>query len=77
MSGRRREPERNAGAFLGPDMLIPAPMHPLSVGPGKPGPEDEWKVPMGPIEIEEDSDETDEPTGSSGDEPSPDPTGRA
>lgn len=26
----RREPVRNAGAFLGPDLLVPAPMRTLS-----------------------------------------------
>jgi len=26
----------------------------LNVGPGKPGPGDEWQVPMGPLETEDD-----------------------
>jgi len=34
----------------------------LYLGPGKPGPEDEWKVPLGPIdEIAVQDDETAEP----------------
>ncbi len=52
MSSRKRVAERNAGAFLGPDMLIPAPMNARYAGPGRPGPEDEWKVPTGPAETE-------------------------
>lgn len=27
---RTGQPERNAGAFLGPDLLVPVPMHTLS-----------------------------------------------
>jgi hypothetical protein len=47
MSEPRRTAERNAGAFLGPDMLVPAPMNADTAGsgPGEPGPEDEWKIP--------------------------------
>ena len=55
MSDKPRVAVRNAGAFLAPDMgggggLIGAPMNSLSVGPGEPGPEDEWKMPLGPVD---------------------------
>jgi len=51
MSDRRRVAERNAGAFLGPSFPpIPAPMNALYVGPGKPGPGDDWKIPTGPLD---------------------------
>ena len=55
MSDKRRTAVRNAGAFLGPDMgggvgLIALPMNALSVGLGEPGPEDEWKMPLGPTD---------------------------
>jgi hypothetical protein len=50
MSDQRRTPERNVGAFLSPTDIgggmIPMPMNSLTVGPGEPGPEDEWKVPL-------------------------------
>ena len=29
MSDERRRPERNAGAFMGPDIMVPVPMEPL------------------------------------------------
>jgi len=47
MSEPRRTVERNAGAFLGPDMLIPAPMNADTAGSGlgEPGPGDEWAIP--------------------------------
>ena len=55
---KRREAEKNLGLFLTPadgasggGFLVP--MDHLNVGPGKPGPEDEWKVPMGPINAED------------------------
>jgi hypothetical protein len=55
MSDERRTAVRNAGAFLSPDMgggggMIPAPTNSLNVGPGEPGPEDDWRLPMGPID---------------------------
>jgi hypothetical protein len=55
MSDKRPVAVRNAGAFLGPDMgggggIVPAPTNALNVGPGVPGPEDEWKIPVGPID---------------------------
>ncbi len=45
MSNRRRVVERNAGAFLGPDLLAAAPMNALYVGPGQPGAGDDWRMP--------------------------------
>ena len=36
MSDRKRVAEGNAGAFLGPAMLVPAPMNALNDGPGRP-----------------------------------------
>jgi hypothetical protein len=53
MSDPRRTAERNAGAFLGPDLgggggIIPVPVNSMSSGPGEPGPEDEWKIPEWP-----------------------------
>jgi hypothetical protein len=61
MSDERRTAVRNAGVFLTPDMggaggggggggMIPVPTNALNVGPGEPGPEDEWRLPMGPID---------------------------
>ena len=55
MSDKPRVAVRNAGAFLTPDLgggvgLIPVPMNALSVGPGKPGPEDEWNIPPDPAD---------------------------
>ena len=51
MGHRRREAERNAGAFLGGSMMpIPAPVNALKVGPGSPGPGDDWHMPPEPID---------------------------
>jgi hypothetical protein len=52
MSSRRRVAERNAGAFLGPDLLAATPMNALNVGPGQPGPADDWRVPSEPPDEE-------------------------
>jgi len=50
MGDRRREVERNAGAFLGVSMMpIPAPTNALNDGPGEPGPGDDWHMPPEPI----------------------------
>ena len=51
MSDPRRNVQRNAGAFLSPDMgggggMIPVPVNSMSAGTGEPGPEDEWKIPV-------------------------------
>ena len=53
MGDPRRTAERNAGAFLSPDLgngggMIPVPVNAMSVGTGEPGPEDEWKMPALP-----------------------------
>lgn len=63
MSDPKRTAERNAGAFLGPDMMIPAPMNALNEDrPGLPDPEDGWKIPLGPIdEIDGNAGATPEP----------------
>jgi hypothetical protein len=55
MSDKPRVAVRNAGAFLTPDMgggvgMIPVPMNALNVGPGQPGPEDEWNMPPDPAD---------------------------
>jgi len=50
MSDKRREAVNNAGAFLGPGMVVPAPVNALNVGVGEPGPEDDWKIPVGPTD---------------------------
>ena len=56
MGDSRRTAERNAGAFLSPDLgsgggIVPVPMDLApGTGPGKPGPEDEWVMPVGPEE---------------------------
>ena len=55
MSDKPRAAVRNAGAFLTPDMgggvgMIPVPVNALNVGPGKPGPEDEWNMPADPAD---------------------------
>jgi hypothetical protein len=55
MSDKPREAVRNAGAFLTPDMgggvgMIPVPVNALNVGPGEPGPEDEWNMPADPAD---------------------------
>jgi hypothetical protein len=58
MSNKRRVAERNAGVFLNPsgsmgDGGYVVPMDDLNVGPGKPGPGDEWHMPMAPGEEDE------------------------
>ena len=52
-------PEKNLGLFLTPadgasggGFVVP--MDNLNVGPGKPGPGDDWKVPMGHLETDND-----------------------
>jgi hypothetical protein len=35
--------------------MIPMPMNSLSVGPGEPGPEDEWKMPPGALEAQDET----------------------
>ena len=52
MGDQRRTAERNAGAFLGLDGSgggpIPTPVNAINLGPGEPGPGDEWKIPAWP-----------------------------
>ena len=50
MSNKRRVAQDNAGAFLADRGVIVVPIHGLNVGPGEPGPGDEWRVPTEPIE---------------------------
>lgn len=50
MGNRRRVAERNAGAFLGDMTAIPLPATAANVGPGKPGPGDEWNMPPAPFD---------------------------
>lgn len=50
MGNRRRVAERNAGAFLGDMIPIPPPANAANVGPGKPGPGDEWNMPPAPLD---------------------------
>ena len=59
MSNKRRVAEKNLGLFLTPadgasGAGFVVPMANLNVGPGKPGPGDEWIVPTGPLETEDD-----------------------
>jgi hypothetical protein len=61
MSNKRRVAEKNLGLFLNPGgaageggYLVP--MDDLNVGPGEPGPGDQWRVPTGPVETEADGD---------------------
>lgn len=54
MSDRRRVAVRNCGAFYGTSITpIPTPMNALIVGPGEPGPGDEWRVPTGPLDADD------------------------
>ncbi|MGD0863220.1 MAG: hypothetical protein ABSA21_10745 [Candidatus Limnocylindrales bacterium] len=54
MSDKKRVAEDNAGMFLADRGVIVVPINSLNVGPGKPGPGDEWKVPTEGDEIEDD-----------------------
>lgn len=51
MSDEEKTAEQNAGAFLEPGMSVgggmpvAVPIDALNVGPGEPGPGDEWKFP--------------------------------
>ena len=55
MADKRREAEAKAGAFYGGVVQISLPIPAVGVEPqpGKPRPEDEWRVPTGPVETEE------------------------
>lgn len=56
MGYRKRTTEANVGAFYGGVVQISLPMPPVGVEsqPSEPRPEDEWKVPMGPVGPEDD-----------------------
>jgi hypothetical protein len=56
MSGRKRVAEGNIGAFYGGvvQISLPVPAVRVEPPPGDPRPEDVWRVPLGPIETEED-----------------------
>jgi hypothetical protein len=58
MASKKRVAEDNLGAFLSPTDMggggFMVPMQNLNVGPGRPGPGDEWHVPTGPLDLEED-----------------------
>jgi hypothetical protein len=54
-SDERPEAEKNLGLFLNPSGSGPGggflvPMTPLTVGPGDPGPADEWEFPVEPAD---------------------------
>jgi hypothetical protein len=72
MSNKRRVAEKNLGLFLNPNdgasgAGFVVPMDNLNVGPGKPGPGDEWHVPTGPLdEIVAQSEASVEPVSSDG-----------
>jgi len=57
MNDERPAAETNLGVFFngpvegGGGFVVP--MEPLKVGPGKPGPEDDWQMPDGPTEADE------------------------
>jgi hypothetical protein len=55
MSNRKRVAEGNVGAFYGGVVQISLPIPAVGVEPrpGNPRPEDEWRVPMGQVETEE------------------------
>ena len=40
MDDERRDPEPNAGAFMGPDIMVPVPMEPLGSLPKAPDEDD-------------------------------------
>jgi hypothetical protein len=58
MSNKRRVAEKNLGVFMSPSDMggggFLVPMDNLNVGPGEPGPGDEWQMPPGPLETEDD-----------------------
>ena len=52
MSDPKLPAESESDKFLASEMLAPGPMRTLSddLGPGKPEPDDGWKIPLGPID---------------------------
>ena len=55
MSNEKREPHANVGAFYGGVVQISLPIPAVGVEPppGDPRPEDDWKVPTGPLKIDD------------------------
>jgi hypothetical protein len=68
---QKRVAERNVGVFFSPggfgDSGILTPMNSLTVGPGEPGPGDEWHMPPDPADAGDGP--TTEPMGSTEAEP--------
>lgn len=50
----KKPDDESLGIFLGDRSPIAVPLKPLHVGSGKPGPADEWRLPTGPLETEDD-----------------------
>jgi hypothetical protein len=50
----KKPDDESLGIFLGDRSPIAVPLKPLHVGPGEPGPADEWKVPTEPAGAEDD-----------------------
>ena len=50
MGQERHRPERNAGAFMGPDIMVPVPIRPLGIDPEPKEPASETDVPAAPAE---------------------------
>ena len=55
MGNQKRVAEANVGAFYGGVVQISLPVPAVGVEPppGDPRPEDDWKVPTGPLEIDD------------------------
>jgi hypothetical protein len=55
MSDRKRTAESNVGAFYGGvvQISLPIPAVGVEAQPSEPQPEDEWKVPTGPVATED------------------------
>ena len=72
-SDGRPHAEKNLGLFMTPgghgSGLILTPMNSLSVGPGEPGPGDEWNVPSEPNRTEADADSVAKPPSDAGSAP--------
>lgn len=49
----KKSADESIGIFLGDRSPIAVPLKPLHVGPGAPGPGDEWHVSMAPPETED------------------------
>jgi hypothetical protein len=55
VSNKKREAQANVGAFYGGVVQVSLPIPAVGVEPpsGEPRPEDHWKVPTGPLEIDD------------------------